>query len=167
MGKKNYLIEGVSCTGKTSVCSALEARGYHALNGDRVLAYCGDPTTGAPLDHVGHDTHIWDVNKVKELAEDPQHCATFFCGGSRNFNKFIHLFDKVFVLEIDLATLNKRLSERPTDDWGGHESERELIRQLHANGGDVPASGTRIDATAPIQQVVDQILAHCGLSRRL
>ena len=35
MGKRNYLIEGVSGTGKTSVCQELRRRGYVAINGDR------------------------------------------------------------------------------------------------------------------------------------
>jgi hypothetical protein len=46
MGKRNYLIEGVSGAGKTSVCQELRRRGYVAINGDRELAYQGDPTTG-------------------------------------------------------------------------------------------------------------------------
>jgi broad-specificity NMP kinase len=48
MGIRNYLIEGVSGTGKTSVCHELRRRGYHAINGDRELAYQGDPKTGEP-----------------------------------------------------------------------------------------------------------------------
>jgi predicted amidohydrolase YtcJ len=48
MGVKNYLIEGVSGTGKTSVCDELRRRGYHAIHGDRDLAYQGDPKTGEP-----------------------------------------------------------------------------------------------------------------------
>ncbi len=45
--------------------------------------------------------------------------AIFFCGGSRNFHKFIDLFDSVFVLEVDLKTCIRRIDERvaldPTD----------------------------------------------------
>lgn len=33
MGIKNYLIEGVSCTGKTSVCDELQRRGYQSIHG--------------------------------------------------------------------------------------------------------------------------------------
>jgi predicted ATPase len=29
MGIKNYLIDGVSCAGKTTVCNELQRRGYH------------------------------------------------------------------------------------------------------------------------------------------
>jgi hypothetical protein len=46
MGMRNYLIEGVSGTGKTSLCKELQRRGYYAINGDTELAYQGDPETG-------------------------------------------------------------------------------------------------------------------------
>ncbi len=65
MGVKNYLIEGVSCTGKTTVCNELQKRGYHAIHGDRELAYQGDPETGMPTDGILHEHHIWDIQKVK------------------------------------------------------------------------------------------------------
>jgi broad-specificity NMP kinase len=58
MGVKNYLIEGVSGTGKTSVCDELRRRGYHSIHGDRDLAYQGDPKTGGPLDGFAHEHHI-------------------------------------------------------------------------------------------------------------
>ena len=45
MGIKNYLIEGVSGTGKTSVCDEMRRQGYHSIHGDRELAYQGDPRT--------------------------------------------------------------------------------------------------------------------------
>lgn len=112
MGLKNYLIEGVSCAGKTTVCNELQRRGYHAIHGDRELAYWGDLTTGEPVN--GRTTQprswLWNVEKVKALVADQTHAATFFCGGSRNSDHFIGLFDDVFVLEIDLDTLNQRLA---------------------------------------------------------
>lgn len=158
MGVKNYLIEGVSGTGKTTVCDELLRRGYHAIHGDRELAYQGDPETGEPLDGSTHEHHIWDVEKVRALVADQAHAATFFCGGSRNFDRFIDLFDGVFVLEIDLDTLNRRLALRAEDDWGGRESERKLIAGLHATKEDIPQNAIVIDATAPLSRVVDEIL---------
>ena len=85
MGIKNYVIDGVSCAGKTTVCNELQRRGYHAINGDRELAYQGDPATGKPLDGLTHEHHIWHVDKVKTLVADQDEAVTFFCGGSRNF----------------------------------------------------------------------------------
>lgn len=158
MGVRNYLIEGVSCTGKTSVCKELQRRGYHAINGDRELVYQGDPETGEPADGRGHEHHMWHIEKGESLVTDHEHAMTFFCGGSRNFARFIDLFDGVFVLEVDLATLNRRLAGRGGDEWGGKQSERELIRGLHQTKEDISHDGIVIDATKPIARVVDEII---------
>jgi thymidylate kinase len=170
MGIRNYLIEGVSGTGKTAVCHELRRRGYHAINGDRELAYQGDPMTGEPvagLAHEGatysvawrHAHHIWDVDKVKSIIADRRHAVSFFCGGCRNFARFVDLFDGVFVLDIDPGTLNRRLADRPEDEFGGRPSERELIVRLHKTKEDTPKGAVAIDATAPLERVVDEILS--------
>ena len=96
MAKKNYLIEGVSGTGKTSVYHELIKRGYRAIDGDREVAYQGDPEIGEPTKTKTHENHIWDVSRVVEITSDKEDDSVFFCGGSRNFHKFIDLFDKVF-----------------------------------------------------------------------
>ncbi len=159
MGSRSYLIEGLSGTGKTSVCNELQRRGYHAIHGDRELAYQGDPETGEPTDDLAHEHHIWHVDKVEALVANQNEAVTFFCGGSRNFAKFMHLFDGVFVLEVDLDTLNRRLDERPDSEWGGGKPvERELIARLHRTKEDIPNNGIVIDATAPIAHVVDEIV---------
>jgi broad-specificity NMP kinase len=161
VGVRNYLIEGLSGTGKTSVCTELERRGYQAIHGDRELAYQGNPETGEPLVSLTHEHHIWDVAKVEDLVANQAEAVTFFCGGSRNFTKFIHLFDGVFVLDVDLETLNRRLDERPDSEWGGGKPvSRELIARLHRTKEDMPSEGILIDATAPLQHVVDEILRH-------
>lgn len=173
MGVRNYLIEGVSGTGKTSVATQLQLLGYHVIHGDRELAYQGDPQTGEPLDFFahelkildvafGHEHHLWDVDKVKSLAADQSHPISFFCGGSRNFHHFIELFDRVFVLDVDLDTLRRRLASRPEDEFGGKPAEREMVVRLHATQEDVPKNATTIDATAPLASVVDDILSKCG-----
>jgi hypothetical protein len=173
VGTRNYLIEGLSGSGKTSVCNELQRRGYDAVHGDDELAYQGDPETGAPTPGV-YENHIWDVDKVRAIVANQEAVATFFCGGSRNRSKFIDLFDGVFVLEVDLETLNRRLDERPDDEWGDgawpHRrvvEERERIVRVHQTREDVPKNGLVIDATAPIGRVVDEILAQteAGLSR--
>src|SRR3954468_4178729 len=83
-------------TGKTSVCKELQRRGYHAINGDTDLAYQGDPQTGTPTTGRTHEHHIWRVEKVAALTASREEPVTFFCGGSRNYPAFIHLFDGVF-----------------------------------------------------------------------
>lgn len=163
MGKRNYLIEGVSGSGKTTVCHELRRRGFKALNGDRDLAYQGDPETGEPWHgEPTHDRHIWNVTRVREVVADQSEPVTFFCGGSRNHRRFSHLFDAVFILEIDVATLNQRLDGRP-DEFGATAQERALILRVHATREDLPAGGFSIDATAPLAEVVDDILRHVGV----
>jgi hypothetical protein len=158
MGVRNYLIEGVSGTGKTSVCKELQRRGYHAINGDTELAYQGDPETGDPVEGRTHEHHLWRVDRVKALVASDDTAMTFFCGGSRNFSDFIELFDGVFVLEVDLDTLTRRLDERADDDWSRRPAERQLIVRLHQTREDVPKNGIVIDARPPIAHVVDEIL---------
>lgn len=158
MGVRNYLIEGVSGAGKTTVADELQRRGHHVIHGDRELAYQGDPRTGEPIDGFAHEHHIWNVDRVRALAADQSHAASFFCGGSRNSSSFIDLFDRVFVLEVDLDTLLRRLAERPETEWGGRLAERLLVRRLHATKEDLPRVGVVVDATAPIERVVDEIL---------
>jgi broad-specificity NMP kinase len=167
------LVEGVSGTGKTSVATELQLRGYHVIHGDRELAYKGDPRTGISLqgaaaqpDHddvaFAHAHHIWDVERVKSLMADHSHPLSFFCGGSRNFGKFIYLFDAVFLLEVDQDTLVRRLDKRPEDEFGGKPAERALVLHLHATKEDLPKNAQAIDATAPLASVVDAILARCA-----
>ena len=142
MGKRNYLIEGVSGARKTAVCTELQRRGYPAIHGDQELVYRGDPETelptapetGTPTATWMSEHWIWDVEKVQAFVANQEEAVTFFCGGSRNFAKFIDLFDGVFVLEVDLDTMNRRIDERvaldPTD-FGGKPEERELAVRLH------------------------------------
>lgn len=162
MGRRNYLIEGGSGTGKTSVAGELARRGFHVVHGDRELAYRGDPETGEATDSGTHEHHIWDVERVWALTAVQDEPATFFCGGSRNFATFIDLFDEVFVLDIDLDTLHRRLDRRPQGEWGSEQSERDLIVRLDGTGEDIPRSGVVIDATRPLADVVDEILSHAG-----
>jgi len=171
MGRKNYLIEGVSGAGKTAVCTELQRRGYHAIHGDRELAYQGDPETGQPTDGLKREHsatfisehHIWDVEKVQALVADQEEAVTFFCGGSKNSSKYLALFDGVFVLEVDLDTSLRRIAERvamdPTD-WGGTPEEREITVRMYHLKEALPQNGISIDATAPLAQVVDEILRH-------
>jgi thymidylate kinase len=165
VGRRNFLIEGVSCSGKSTVCRELQRRGYHAINGDTELAYQGDPSTGTPTAGHTHENHLWRVETVKALVADQDAPLTFFCGGSRNFPEFIHLFDGVLVLDIDAETLVRRLDERPAEEWGARPDERELVLRLHRTKEDTP-DGVLIDATQPLGDVVDEILRQLDADRR-
>ncbi|MDI4237605.1 AAA family ATPase [Bradyrhizobium sp. Arg237L] len=176
MGIRNYLIEGVSGTGKTTVAEELQRRGYHVVHGDRELAYQGDPETGEPVDEPAHENEmdkvlwrqkrwIWNIDKVKSIIADRSNAISFFCGGSRNFPHFIDLLDGVFILDVDPNTLEQRLASRPGDEFGGRPVERELVMRLHTTKEDIPRADFIIDATAPLERVVNEILEKCEGSR--
>ena len=173
MGVRNYLIEGHSGAGKTTVATELERRGHHVIHGDRNFAYYGDPETGTPLeppafgnnaDRIawGYPRWIWPVDRVKSILADTTHPMTFFCGGSRNGHRVIDRFDKVFVLEADLETLTGRLARRPADEFGGKPLERAFVARLYATGEGLPVGAIRIGSARPVAQVVDDILSRCG-----
>lgn len=161
MAKRNFLIEGGSGTGKSSVCRELRKRGYIAIDGDNELAYQGDPETGERTGLPGQGHHIWDVDKVREIAANKEDEVAFFCGGSRNLAQFLDVFDEVFVLDVDTEALKHRLVDRTFDDWGGNDEQKDLILRLHATRGDVP-KGTVIDTARPLSEVVDAIVEAAG-----
>jgi hypothetical protein len=60
----------------------------------------------------------------------------------------------VFILEVDLDTLHRRLDARPDSEWAdGQPPPRDRITKEP-----IPTNGIAIDATAPIARVVDEIL---------
>lgn len=171
MGRRNFVVEGVSGTGKTTVCDELARRGYHAVHGDRELRPSsthashhtisdseGASSSDAEIVASIHKDAIWDRTKVLRHIENSGVDISFFCGGFRNHADLLGLFDGVFVLEVDAETLARRLSTRPADEFGGRPVEQALIFKLHTTNEDMPKGAISIDATRPIYEVADQIL---------
>ena len=172
MGIKNYLIEGVCGTGKTTVAEELQRRGYHVLHGDRELAYWGDRKTGEPVDEPAHESEadrvawqqehwLWNIDKVKSVIADHSNAISFFCGGSRNFFCLIDLLDRIFVLDVEPDILKQRLASRPENEFGGRPVERDLIYDC-TQRKNIPKGDVVIDATAPLEHVVDAILKNAN-----
>lgn len=161
MGIRNYLIDGGSGTGKTTVCDELLRRGYQAIHGDRELR--GARTERVESEPAGEDRlpPTWDLAKVTALLADQDEPVTFLCGGCGNSSEFVGLLDGVFVLEVDdLDAVMRRIDARVAvdpSDWGGRPEERDIIRRLHQTKEGI-APGCAIDATAPPERVVDEIL---------
>lgn len=95
---------------------------------------------------------------MRALAADRSHRFTFFCGGSRNFHQFLDVFDGVSVLTMDADTLAERLAARSGDEFGALPEERDPVLRLHLSGEDTPSGGLALDATAPLDWVVGEIL---------
>ena len=150
MAERNYLVEGLSGAGKSSVYEELIRRGYTAISTDRAWAYF-------PGGLIEHDNFVWDEQKAVSQLESPWPEVLFVCGSSRNRDRFLPYFTKVFNLRIDDDTMRRRLEQRTEDDWPLGEEGVELMLGLNRSG-EKPAGSIDVDATQPLDQVVDELL---------
>jgi broad-specificity NMP kinase len=157
MAKRNYLVEGLSGAGKSSVYEELIRRGYKAISIDRAWAYYADPDTGLPGGPIHHDNWMWDRQKAVSELESPEPEVLFVCGSSRNRDHFLPYFTKVFNLRIDDDTMRRRLQARTADDWEVGPDEIELVLDLNRSD-EKPAGAIDVDATQPLNQVIDELL---------
>ena len=157
MAKRNYLVEGLSGTGKSSVYDELIRRGYTAISTDRAWSYSADPDTGLPGGPIQHDTWMWDEQRAVSELERPEPDVLFVCGSSRNRDHFLTYFCMVFNLRIDDETMRRRLQARTDDDWPLGQEGVELMLALNRSD-DGPAGAMEVDATQPLNQVVDELL---------
>jgi thymidylate kinase len=58
------------------------------------------------------------------------------------------------------------LDVTPENEWGGKKLDREVITRLHQTKEDIPKNGIIIDATAPIEHVVDEIVRQSEENKR-
>jgi gluconate kinase len=157
MAKRNYLVEGLSGAGKSSVYEELIRRGHKAISADRAWAYHADPATGLPGGPIHHDSFMWDQQKAASELESPEPEVLFVCGSSRNRDRFLPYFTKIFNLRIDDDTMRRRLQERTDDDWPRGQEGVELMLILNRSD-EKPAGAIDLDATQPLNQVVDELL---------
>jgi len=151
MARRNYLVEGLSGAGKSSVYDELIRRGYKAISTDRAWKVL-----------AGDDNAMWDMNKALMELESQEPEVLFVCGSSRNRDSFLPYFTGIFNLRIDDDTMRRRLRERTNNEFG--KGPEELQRMLELNrSGEKPAGAIDVDATRPLRQVVDDVLrlANC------
>jgi len=131
MAKRNYLVEGLSGTGKSSVYEELIRRDYMAISTDRAWAHHTDPETGRTGGPVRHDTHMWHPHKALSELERAEPDVLFVCGSSQNRDRFLPYFTKVFNLRVDADTMRRRLEARTEDDWPLGQEGVELMLTLN------------------------------------
>src|SRR5947208_5444292 len=68
MAKRNYLVEGLSGAGKSSVYEELIRRGYKAISTDRAWKYHADPDTDLPVT----PNSTWNYEKALRELESPE-----------------------------------------------------------------------------------------------
>src|SRR6476620_8667615 len=157
MAKRNYLVEGLSGAGKSSVYEELIRRAHKAISTDRAWKRLAEPDTGLPGGPTRYSESIWDQQKALSELEGPEPEVLFVCGSSRNRDCFLPYFTKIFNLRIDDDTMRRRLQERTNNDFGKQPEEVELMLSLNRSD-EKPAGAIDVDATQPLDQVVDELL---------
>lgn len=102
------------------------------------------------------------MEKVRSLV-DQTRVAALFCGGSRNHQRYMDLFDKVFVLDDVLDTLKRRLVGRTDDELGATPNQWAVFVSFNETNEDIRGDAMRIVGVRPVASVIDEILLNCGL----
>jgi hypothetical protein len=100
---------------------------------------------------------MWDQQKAASELENPEPEVLFVCGSSRNRDRFLPYFTKIFNLRIDDETMRRRLQERTDNDWSLGQEGVELMLTLNRSD-EKPAGAIDVDATQPLHKVVDELL---------
>jgi shikimate kinase len=165
-------ITGISGSGKSAVCDELRRRGFdaHDTDGDDNAVWVNRRTgeavsaSSAPQRSDGFlEEHEWRVvrGKVELLAKLSDDRPVFLCGSVANDREVWDLFSLVVFLAVDEQTLRQRLATRTTNDFGKSPTELQTILGWHKV---IEPEYRRfgaivVDATLPLGQVVDQVLA--------
>jgi len=166
------LITGCSGAGKSTITVVLARRGLTAIDtdDDPVLArwvdadgaVVADEPAAPDLAWLSRHSWAWDPGRLDELiAAAP--ATLYVCGGAANELELADRFTHMFLLEIDEPTMLARIdARRDYHDWGHVGDTREHLRRFLPGYQDrLRAFGAiPIDASQPLDQVVDAILSH-------
>lgn len=173
-----FLVTGYPGTGKSSVARELQRRGHTAYDTEAMRGYMHaestetgrriplpSPVPAGWFDDVG--TYIWDVNRVTALLR--RHDDTddvYICALADNQEDFYGMFDKIFLLLLDITLMQHRLEQRTTSDYGKDRQELSDILKMHRHfeRSLLAAGAVGISTDRPLQQVAGEIIAlsHAG-----
>ena len=165
------LITGSAGAGKSAVAAALARRGLASLDDDEdpFLARFVDSTGAVVAEEpaepdaawLSRHRWEWDPGRLDELIRAAAPQTLYLCGGADNQLELADRFGRVFLLEIDEATMLARLDARQPGEWGHSGDSLEYIRRLRPGYQERlrMAGAILIDATRPLDQVVNAIIA--------
>jgi hypothetical protein len=179
-----YYITGGSGTGKSTTMFELRRRGYEAYDVDEagpVTAKWHNKQTGYihPKSSVkAHQrtpeflsVHAWRVSRedMKSLAEQAGTKNVFLGGAIDNLDEIKDLLKAIFALVVDNDTLKYRLLTRVDNDWGKSPHELQLALDWNevAHRSHTKKAHIIIDATQPVDKVVDEIVSYVHENCRL
>lgn len=164
-------ITGPSGAGKSTVRKELQKRGYeaHDTDEDGMSAWYNMETNekvqrpaeqDRSPDWYKHHAYRMSPERVKTLAEHAKDRLVFLCGIPSNDLDLAEYYDKVICLVIDEEVMKQRIASRQTNNFGKAADELELMLYWHGKMLEryEKFGATMIDATKPLNKVVDEIL---------
>jgi hypothetical protein len=168
-------VTGLSGAGKSAVRRELQVRGFAAYGVDEdgyadwINRETGEPQAMPALADLDfrswYLTHDWVLSlpRITELSRQAAESGgpVFLCGVANGDKEVWHLFTKVIALVADLLTLERRLADRDDNLFGKDPEQLADVATWHNDYEQTYRTfGAKIiDATRPLPQVVDAILA--------
>ncbi|GAC1508829.1 MAG: AAA family ATPase [Chloroflexota bacterium] len=159
---KRVLITGMSGTGKSTLISALAARGHRAVDTDSDQ-WSEWVTAVGPSDDSGSSLSpdwIWREDRIQSLLSSDDADVRFVSGCKSNQGKFYAQFDHVILLSAPVAVLMQRLATRTTNTYGKAPEERAQFLEYERSIEPLlrRTASLEIDTNAPAEQVIATIL---------
>ncbi|MGW3510875.1 AAA family ATPase [Streptomyces sp. NPDC000994] len=154
------LITGMSGTGKSTALHLLRLRGHRAVDTDT------DTWSQWVTLPDGSADWIWREQAITNLLSSHNKGNLFVAGCKTNQGRFYPLFDHIVLLSAPAETLLARIATRTTNSYGKRPEERDaVLHHLTTVEPLLRATATvEIDATAPIESVVQQLEELAGRS---
>lgn len=153
------LVTGMSGTGKSTALDHLRRRGHRAVDTD------ADAWSHWVTLPDGSADWVWREQAIAELLGSHRLGHLFVAGCKANQGRFYNEFDHVVLLSAPAEVLLARIAARTTNPYGKRpEEQAAVLRHLATVEPLLRATATvEIDATAPIEQVVQQLEDLTGL----
>ena len=154
----------MSGTGKSTVVSALAARGYRAVDADcdafsAWVAVSDDAgTPGTPVE--ANRDWVWRTDRMQSLLATEDADVLFVSGCAPNMGQFLPQFDHVILLSAPVAVIVERLATRTTNVYGKRPEEVARVLSLIETVEPLlrRVATHEIDTSASLNEVVAAVL---------
>ena len=153
----------MSGTGKSTVISALVARGYKAVDADyNGLSELVSIQASSDRSGLGAEQDwIWREDRIADLLATEDADVLFLSGTASNQGKFYERFDHIVLLTAPAPVMTERLIRRTNNPYG--KDPNDLARALALKDTVEPllrhAADLEIDTSIPVDDVVEKILS--------